>query len=549
MKLITSLQMRECDRRTIAGENLPAPTEGLILMERAGWGIYASLRQHFDHVGQRPILIFCGRGNNGGDGLVVARLLQERGLAPVTMLLVSANVLSADAAVQYERCLKAGCRLHIAADEDTLELHVAAELRAAKRPPPILLDALLGTGSRGAPRGTIGACVDLINRLRSERGAEILAVDLPTGVNADTGEVAGEAVMAHVTVTMAYAKVGFLFYPARSHLGRVRVVDIGVPRSVEEDVGLPISLMTVEEARTLLPWRAPDTHKGRVGKLLIVGGAPGLTGAPSMAGMAAVRTGAGLVTVALPEGLNPALEAKLTEVMTLPCPQTSSGALARKAEGTILERRGQTDVWVLGPGLGRDESSLELVRALIGRLPGPMVLDADALFALADRPWWRPEEAPPPVLTPHPGEMARLLGADSIHMPDPPWEVAPRYAREKRCVLVLKGAPTVVASPTGEVWINPTGNAGLATGGSGDVLTGVIAALLGQGLAPVDAARLGVFLHGCAADCARPRTGLAGLTPPDLVQSLPEAWRLVEAAERLEVDRETWIRERSFRVP
>jgi NAD(P)H-hydrate epimerase len=529
MKLTTSIQMRECDRRTIAGENLEKPTDGLILMERAGWGIFAALRRSFRHLGQRPVMIFCGRGNNGGDGLVVARLLQERAQSPVVMLLGRAGDLSPDARVQHERYRQIGGRIHYLPDEASLLERVAAELRTAGRYAPLLVDALLGTGSTGAPRGLIGACVRLMERLRIEHHAEVLAVDLPTGVNADTGAVPGVATRADLTATMAFAKVGFFFHPGRQHLGKLVVVDIGIPHSVADDVGLPLALMTAAEARELLPQRAPDAHKGRVGRILIIGGSPGLTGAPALAGMAALRSGAGLITAAVPSGLNLALEAKLTEVMTLPCPQTAAGGLDRPAEEAILARAETTDVWVLGPGLGREEPALALARRLFGRLPGPIVVDADALFALGKGDWRRPTDSPPPILTPHPGEMARLLGTAEKPLSAPPYEVAQGYARERGCILVLKGAPTVIASPDGQVWVNPTGNAGLATGGSGDALSGIIAALLGQGLAPAEAARVGVFLHGEAADRACSSAGLAGLAPTDLIAALPEAWRHIEA--------------------
>ncbi len=534
MKLVTSLQMKECDRRTIAGENLPAPTEGLILMERAGWGIFVALEQHFTHLAQRPILILCGRGNNGGDGLVLARLLHERGLQPRAWLLADPAALSSDAAVQADRCWALGCPVEVLADAEAVAERLASELRTATRYPPLVVDALLGTGSRGAPRGVIGAAVSMIEHLRAEHEAEILAVDLPTGVNADTGEVEGEAVRAEVTVTMAYMKVGFVLHPARSYLGRVRVVDIGIPPDVEEDVGLPISLLTAREASRLRPARAPQAHKGQVGRVLITGGSPGLSGAPALAAEAALRTGSGLVTVAVPEGLNVALEAKLTEAMTLPCPETPTGGLSMAAAETVLGRRSTTDVWVIGPGLGRQADSLALARHLVGKAHGPLVVDADGLTALAEgTSWWRHEEDPPPVLTPHPGEMARLLGCDRLSANDRPWEIALRYAAEKRCVLVLKGAPTFVASPDGEVTINPTGNAGMATGGSGDALTGVIASLLGQGLGPAEAARLGVYLHGHAGDRALARTGPAGLLPRDLIEALPDAWRDLDDPSRL----------------
>jgi len=306
--------------------------------------------------------------------------------------------------------------------------------------------------------------------------------------------------------------------------------------------------MTVEEARLLLPHRAPDAHKGLVGRVLIVGGSPGLGGAPAMAGLAALRVGAGLVTVALPAGLNPALEAKLTEVMTLPCAETGSGGLALAAEGTILTRAPRIDVLALGPGLGRDPESLRLVRHLLGRFPGPVVVDADGLGALAGDAWTRHAGAPPAILTPHPGEMARLTGIDPESLRARRVEIAETYARERGCVLVLKGAPTIVADPAGEIWVNPTGNAALATGGSGDVLTGVIAGLLGQGLRPLDAARLAAFLHGHAADRLRERTGAPSVLPTDLLAALPEAWRAL-ADGRLDAGAAAWVSAAALRVP
>jgi NAD(P)H-hydrate epimerase len=521
MKLINALQMRECDRRTIAGEGCDHPTPGRVLMERAGWGIFAALRQHFDHLGQRPILVFCGRGNNGGDGLVVARHLHAAGLAPQVFLLAERGQLTGDAAEQEAAYRARGGWIEETVEEERLLARVTQTLRAAGHHPPLLIDALLGTGSRGAPRGVIGGCVRLVEGLRDGWDAEVLAVDLPTGIDADTGAVAGEVVSADLTVTMARLKVGSLFHPARGHLGRVRVVDIGIPPSVEHEVGLPLNLMTREDAFLLVPRRPPDAHKGRVGRLLIVGGSPGLTGAPAMAGRAAVRCGAGLVTIAAPEGLNAPLAAKLTEVMTLPCPQTPAGGLAPEAEAPILARREATDVLALGPGVGREAEALQLVRRLAARFPGPVVIDADGLAAFAGEPCPRPAGAPPPVLTPHPGEMARLVAGDATALAGAPYEVAERYARAHGCILVLKGAPTVVAGPGGEVWVNPTGNAGLATGGSGDVLTGIIAAFLGQGLKPLDAARLGVFVHGAAADRLLPERGEAGLAPSDVITALP----------------------------
>jgi len=524
MKLVTSLQMRECDRRTIAGENLPHATDGLVLMERAGRGIFHKIKQDFTHLGQRPILIFCGRGNNGGDGFVLGRLLNEHHLRSVVILLADTGDLTDDAKAQYEKFCLGGGLVRSALDALELSSQVESELRLASRHRPLLVDGMLGTGSRGAPRGVIGASVELINDLRIRRCAEVVAIDLPTGINADTGEVAGGAVIADATISMAYAKVGFFAYPARSYMGRIHVVDIGIPSSVESDVGLPLSLMTRDLAVELMPSPSPDAHKGSMGRLLIVGGSPGLTGAPTLTALAAINNGAGLVTVAAPAGSNAILEEKLTEAMTLPCPQTESGGLAKSALALIGEKLDEADVCVLGPGLGREEETGALVRSLLGRcrqakLAG-LVIDADALFGMGSDGSLKLPESPIPILTPHPGEMARLLGQERLPETIPPWDIAASYAQKSSSVVVLKGAPTVIVASDGEVWINPTGNAGLATGGSGDALAGIIASFLGRGLRPIDAARLGVFLHGYAADHMRLSLVESAITPSGLINRL-----------------------------
>jgi ADP-dependent NAD(P)H-hydrate dehydratase / NAD(P)H-hydrate epimerase len=547
MRLVTAQQMRECDRRTIAGENLPAPVPGPVLMERAGWGVYAALRQHFDRLAQREILVFCGRGNNGGDGLVMARHLHDEGYRPLVLLLATPEQLAPDAAQAWARYQGAGGRAQIVTDGDDLSARVSDALRPASHWPPLLIDALLGTGTRGAPHGLAADAVLTINALRNERDAEVLAIDIPTGIDADTGGIAGDAVEADLTVALAFPKLGFLFYPGRACLGRVRVVDIGIPHAVTEAVGLAYHLMDLAEAFLLLPRRSPDAHKAEVGRLLVVGGSPGLTGAPAMAAQAALRIGAGLVTIALPRSLNPALEAKLTEVMTLPCDETGTGGLAAAAEARILQGGARVEVLAIGPGLGRDPESLRLARGLVAHFAGGVVVDADALGALSGEPWSRPVDAPAAILTPHPGEMARLIGVERI-APHDRCEVARRYAADHRCVLVLKGAPTIVAGATGETWINPTGNAGLATGGSGDVLTGVIASLLAAGLDPLGAARLGVFLHGYAADRLVESRGESGLIPTDLIDALPATMLAVDRPQP-HPESALWIDADALRVP
>ncbi len=540
MFLVTAAEMRECDKRTIEGIGLPEPTPGLLLMERAGAGSFLAIRSHFRDLASFRVVAFCGKGNNGGDGLVVARYMRDAGMRPLAVLSSPRERLSPDAQVQLQRFEARGGEVRVVASEEDLQNLEGFIVRSGTRR-LLLLDALLGTGTKGAPRGTAAAIIGLMGRLKERFGAKVVAIDTPSGVDVETGDAAPGTVDADLTATMAFPKVGFLFHPARRKVGAVRVVQIGIPNEVPAAVGLKRRLFTMEDARALFPHRAPDAHKGRVGRILIVGGSPGLTGAPAMAGLGAARVGAGLVTVAVPEGLNLALEAKLTEVMTLPLPQTQAGGIAAAAESVVLTRADRTDVWVLGPGLGSDPESRALVRSLIGRISGPLVVDADGLNALSEGSWQPSAEAPWPVLTPHPGEMARLVGMERLDKgAEASCRIAARFAAERGVVVVLKAATTVVAAPSGEVWINPTGNAGLATGGSGDLLTGIIAGFLGQGLKPEEAACLGVFTHGLAADLVARKKGPHGLIPSDVLDALPEALLALGSKEDV-TDSNPWV--------
>jgi NAD(P)H-hydrate epimerase len=472
-------------------------------MERAGWGLALAMRRHVPGLGRRPLLFLCGTGNNGGDGFVAARWFQEDGLHPEVVVLGSPDRLRGDAPQALEKLLAAGGSVTFLTEAEQLR---RLERTWGTRREPVVVDALLGTGSRGAPQGLVAEGVTLVERLRA-RG--------PTGLDAATGEVPGACVRADLTVTMAFPKTGFLFWPGRERVGRLVVVDIGIP----DDRG-PTRILLAPEAASLRPRRAWDAHKGDVGRVLVVGGSPGLTGAVALAGEAALATGAGLVTVGVPAGLNDIFETKLTEVMSLPLPDVD-GHLQPEAADLLLGSRAR-EVLALGPGLGRYPGAEELVRQLYAKWPTPLVLDADGLFAFA-RLDWPDRSGPPAILTPHVGEMGRLLGMDPAEVRREAMTLARETARARGVVLVLKGAPTLVASPNGRLWINPTGNPGMATGGSGDVLTGVVAGLLAQGLEPLDAARLGVYLHGKAGDVAALRWGWEALTAGRMIEVLGEA--------------------------
>jgi ADP-dependent NAD(P)H-hydrate dehydratase / NAD(P)H-hydrate epimerase len=496
MDLVTAVQMREMDRRATAG-GIP----GLVLMERAGRGLLRSLLARKPELHARRVAIVCGGGNNGGDGLVLARLLRERGIWPDLLLAAPPDSLKGDAAENGRRAAACGFSLRQAGEGERTRLaHLSAH--------DLVVDALLGTGISGPARGDAEAWIHAMNA----GPAPVVAVDIPSGLSADTGEVAGAAVAAAWTVTMGMPKLGFFFPPARALVGEVDIVDLGFPTSVIEEVGVSARLPEAATLADWLPSPGSGSQKGDWGKLLVVGGSPGLTGALALAAGAALRTGSGLVRVGLPRSLNPILAAKLTSAMTIPLPEGEDGQLVRTAADEILGRFGDWDALVLGPGLGRFPECERLVMSLLGRWRGPLLLDADALNALASwgadswvprvrelRASGRPGGA---VLTPHLGEMSRLTGRSIPDLRADPVETARTWAERWGVTLVLKGAPSVTAGPDGRVWVNPTGNAGLATGGSGDVLAGIIGALLAQRLPGPEAAVVGCYLHGLAADLA-----------------------------------------------
>lgn len=533
MLFLTGGQMRSIDHETIEMGRIA----GCELMERAGRGLLRSLLRRAAPLHTRRIAIVCGQGNNGGDGLVLARLLRGRGLWPQLVLALGDGRLTPDAAENLRRAERAGCRVRPgdARSQALLENLSAGDL---------IVDALLGTGLNGPARGPAAAWIATMNRSAARR----VAVDLPSGLSADRGAVEGEAVRAAWTVAMGWPKVGVLFPPARELVGDVDIVDLGYPPElVPEEAGVA-TLLDPGEASRLLPRRASGTHKGDWGKLLVVGGSPGLTGALVLAARAALRAGAGLVRTGLPRSLQPVVEGAVTEAMTVPLAEGESGQLLRVNAEALLSGYGDWDAMVLGPGLGRFPEGERLVLSLLGGWRGPLLIDADGLNALAA---WGPDSWVPRaremraagaagglVLTPHAGELSRLTGRPVAQLKSDPVGQAREWAERWGVTLVFKGAPTVVASPRGTVVVNPTGNSGLSTGGSGDVLSGIIGALLAQGMTGPAAAALGTYLHGAAADelvsawesgPAASRRSRRSLLPGDVVEAIPAAIGRLEA--------------------
>ncbi len=510
MKIVSAAQMKELDRRTIAEAKVPGAT----LMERAGSGVVTAMERAAGSLSGKTVAILCGKGNNGGDGFVVARLLRKRRARIRVLLLAHPGDLSGDAKTMHRKFLS------VAGAKSVLAAPAPDAIRDALVQSDMIVDALLGTGLSATVSAPYRAAIEAIN----EASVPVVAVDLPSGIHADTGAVMGAAVRADMTVTFGLPKLGLYTGAGLDHAGRIEVVDIGIPRTFVETIASRVSLITMETVRRLIPDRRVSSHKGTYGHAGIVAGSVGKTGAAAMAARAALRVGAGLVTVATPASVNDTLEAKLLEAMTVPMPETKARTLARAGLEEILSFVNARTAVAIGPGLTTHPETVELIHALLPRLEKPSVLDADALNALAGRTSLVEQCKVPPILTPHPGEMARLVeGASARAINDDRIGTAVAFAQARRVMLVLKGARTVVAHPDGRTAVCSTGNPGMATAGTGDVLTGMIVGLLAQGLSPWDAACAGTYLHGLAGDLAAAERGLAGMTAGDVIEQIPHA--------------------------
>lgn len=506
MKLVTAKEMQRIDRATIQEVGIP----GCVLMENAGRAVAAAIREQVP-THSHPVWIFSGKGNNGGDGFVIARYLREWGYPVQVMLLADAEKSTGDAALHLRVIQNLGLPIETIEDTDRL-----ASL--AWKTPGLVVDCVFGTGLRGAVRGFAAEVIEAINN----SGKPVLAVDIPSGLNADTGIAEGACVRAEHTVTIGLPKRGLLFAP---EVGELTVVDIGFPESMVELQGIQVQEITHGTARERLPVRPKHSHKGSFGRALIVAGSTGMTGAATLCTEAALRAGSGLVTLASPASLNPTLEMKLTEAMTLPLPETAIGAIAWAALEPILDSASRVDVLAIGPGLSQHPETVRIVQHLCTHVRTPSVIDADALNALSQRRDTLDQLSPSAVLTPHLGEMARLLGETVEAVRRDVITVAQTFASQYGIVLVLKGAPTVVAAPDGHVWVNTSGNPGMATGGTGDVLTGLIAGFMAQGLSALDAAVLGVYIHGCAGDRAADQLGMHAMLAGDVLAMVPDVLR------------------------
>lgn len=482
MRLVTAAQMREIDRLTIEKYGTP----GFTLMQRAAAGALSVLEECWGSVTGKRILVVAGRGNNGGDGMVLASLLLGRGAEVRVVLLATREQLRGDALRAFEMLEQSRVPVVLDGGEDTV--------RAQATESDYVVDAIFGTGLNSPVSGKYAGVIAALN----ESGRPIFALDIPSGLDADRGIPLGIAVRAALTATFGFAKRGQVLYPGVEYVGTLRVVDIGLAPEAVRSVNPQCFFTEPGDLVGLLPRRAPDTHKGHFGHVLVLGGARGRTGAAILAAEASVRAGAGLTTVAAPASVASVVTCYRPEVMTVGLPERDGHFLFD--EGALRAALAGKSVVVLGPGMGTDEEALAITGFVLAESGLPVVCDADALTCLARAPELLQRCTSTPILTPHPGEMARLLGCSARDVQNDRPGLAERFARTHGCVLVLKGARTVIAAPSGEMWVNPSGNPGMASGGMGDVLAGVTGALRAQGLAPLDAARLATFVHGAAAD-------------------------------------------------
>lgn len=511
MKVLNSEQMRRCDRAAIDDYGIAE----LVLMENAGVQVVESMDEYFGDDGPDLIAVMCGKGNNGGDGFVVARHLYSTGRAVRAYLFAAAPDLRGSVAENHRIAVAIGVDVVEVPDAESWE-QCADEIVGFD----CIVDALFGTGISGPLRGHFGAVVEAIN----DSGAIVVAVDLPSGLAADNGEVAGPAVDADLTVTFAAPKLCHAFPPACELIGELSVVDIGIPEAAIDAVESALELITPEECAFALEPREADTHKGSYGRVLIVAGAPGMAGAAALTARGALRGGAGLVTVGAPDSVHEIVAGLVAEALVRPHATDSDGGLGLAAKAGLTALGEAADVLAVGPGVGTSEETQQLVRELVAESPVPVVLDADGLNAFAGDPEALGAIGPPCVLTPHPGEMGRLLGMSTAEVQADRLAAVRALAERSGAIVILKGFRSLVCDPNGRVAINPTGNPGMATAGSGDVLTGLLAALIGQGVEPFAAARLAAFLHGEAGDIAAGRVGEISLIASDIVEALPDAF-------------------------
>lgn len=518
MQLIVGAgDMQKFDRAAIGKYSIA----GLVLMENAGRAFVEELERHRAPLRGRSVVIVCGGGNNGGDGFVIARHLVNRGALVTVVSLASPREIKGDARANIailQHMVKAGC-----------EGLAIREIRSSKvfsklGQPDIIVDAIFGTGFSGETSGIHRGAIEWING----SAAYVAAVDIPSGVNASSGMVDGVAVQADLTVTMGLGKIGQYVGAGRDHAGAVVVADISIPEFIMKPGPGSTFRVHSNDVAGILPRRPVSAHKYSVGKVFVLGGSRGLTGAPFMCSQSAMKAGAGAVILGVPSSVHSILARKVTEVMVAPLPETEDGTISLAAIGGISTHLKWADVIAIGPGLSFHDETRKLVIQLLASVAKPIVLDADGLNSVSDDLSAIKKRKAPTIITPHAGELGRMIKTDVKVIERERVETARSSSKDLNCVVVLKGAPTATATPDGSVFLNSSGNPGMATAGAGDVLTGTIAGLMAQGMKPDEAAYGGAFIHGLAGDYAAKAFGERSLLAADILDHLPHVFKSLE---------------------
>jgi NAD(P)H-hydrate epimerase len=530
MKVVTAAEMQEIDEKTIREPGI----SGLVLMERAGLAVVSKIKELF---GRKKVIVVSGAGNNGGDGMVIARNLHNEGWNVEVFLTAMPEDLKGDALSQYKTAMKCGVLIKPA---EELIVHKASIFTRHS----IIVDAILGTGLKKNITGMLSEIINVLN----QSALPVISADIPSGISSDNGQVMGNAVRAGYTVTFGLPKRGHFLHPGAEFSGKLFIEDIGFPKALLGSEKPGVELLERDYLKRLIPVRRTYSHKGNYGHVLIIAGSRGKTGAALMAAEACLRTGAGLVTIGIPESLAEVFQSRVTEAMTLILPDNSDGTLSAKASGRILDFLNKSaDILAIGPGIGVTAGTRKLLRDLISNSESPMVIDADGINSINGNIGVFTKAKAPLILTPHPGEMARLLKeAKSIEHRAKSKDVAavPKafgislrdeiekdrintaisFAKETGTHLVLKGVPTIIAAPDGQAFINPTGNPGMAKGGTGDVLTGMISGFLAVCRNPLHSCILGVYIHGLAGDIGASEIGENSLIATDIIDKIPAAF-------------------------
>ena len=514
MFLVTANQMQEMDKKAIESFGIP----GLVLMENAGRGAFDYLLRKFKDIKTKKIAVLAGRGNNGGDGFVIARYLMEKGIHVTIFLLSSKDKVTGDAKINMTLAQKlcdrsSTCSIIEIPDADTFKNQKAPILLH-----DLFIDAILGTGLNSNVKGFFKDAIELINA--SQR--PVFSVDIPSGLHSDTGQPLGIAVKADATATFAFAKAGHILYPGNRYTGDLEVIDIGIPKFIAREKRIKLFLIEKKDIAACFSPRKFQSHKGSYGHLLVIGGSTGKTGAAALCANAAMRCGTGLVTLGIAKSLNQSIEPQVIEPMTHPLPESDKGFLSDNCFEEILSLLKDKQALALGPGIGTHEATKKLVHNLIEKSEVPMVIDADAINCIAQNTDILKMKKAPAILTPHPGEMARLCNMSIRDIQEDRISIASKFAKDHDVILILKGAQTIISLNDGRSFICPTGNPGMASGGMGDVLTGLIAGFCAQGFSPENASLAGVFIHGMCADRLAGEMGAFGFVASDIIQIIPK---------------------------